>query len=173
MTAVAGSVFTAAQFNINVRDNLNETAPAKATQVSSIFVGAGPNSVVERLPDVDNLGIAETTASLTYTDLATVGPTVSAVTGSRALVFVRAAMDNTLANQAMFMSWDVTGATTFAASDTQAVDIDGIAAASRVRLGSAYLISSLTPGLNTFTAKYKVTGGTATFQLRQIAIIPF
>ena len=31
MTAVSGSVYTAAQFNTFVRDNLNETAPAKAT----------------------------------------------------------------------------------------------------------------------------------------------
>src|SRR5690606_12967068 len=38
MTAVSGSVFTAAQFNQFVRDNLNETAPARATTAGAHFV---------------------------------------------------------------------------------------------------------------------------------------
>jgi hypothetical protein len=35
------------------------------------------------------------------------------------------------------------------------------------------MISSLTPGSNTFTMKYRVTAGTGTFLARQIAVIPF
>jgi hypothetical protein len=173
MTAVANTVFTAAQFNLHVRDNLNETAVAKATQISSIFVGNGLNSIVERLPQVDNVATSETTASTSYTDLATVGPSVTTATGARALVFVRVATDNSGANNGNFMSWDVTGASTLAASDNQACNFAGVSAAARNRLTSAYLISSLTPGTNTFTAKYKVTAGTGTFLARQIAVIPF
>lgn len=173
MTAVANTVFTAAQFNLHVRDNLNETAVAKATQISSIFVGNGLNSIVERLPQVDNVATSETTASTTYTDLATVGPSVTTATGSRALVFIRAAFENSGANNGTFMSWDVTGATTFAASENQAVNFAGLSAATRWRLGSHYMISSLTPGTNTFTMKYRVTAGTGTFLARQIAVIPF
>lgn len=173
MTAVSNTTFTAAQFNTHVRDNLNETAVAKATQISSIFVGNGLNSIVERLPQVDNVAAAETTASTTYTDLATVGPSVTTETGSRAIVFIRAAMDNTLATVGNFMSWDVTGASTLGASENQAVNFAGLPAATRWRLGSHYMISSLTPGVNTFTVKYRVTGGTGTFLTRQIAVIPF
>src|SRR3546814_202966 len=110
MTAVAGSVFTAAQFNTNVRDNLNETAVAKATQVSSHFVGNGVNSLVERLSDTDFISTTESSTSVTYTDLATVGPTVTATTGTRAMVFIRCAMENTGASNGTFMSFDVTGA---------------------------------------------------------------
>jgi hypothetical protein len=173
MTAVANTVFTAAQFNLHVRDNLNETAVAKATQISSHFVGNGLNSIVERLSQVDNIAATETTASTTYTDLATVGPSVTTATGSRAIVFIRAAMENSGANNGTFMSWDVTGASTLAASENQAVNFAGLPAAQRQRLGSTYMISSLTPGTNTFTVKYRVTAGTGTFLARQIAVIPF
>lgn len=172
MTAVAGTVFTAAQFNTHVRDNLNETAPGKATMVSSVFVGNGPNSIVERLPNVDNVGTVETTTSVTYTDLATSGPTVTTNTGSRALIFIRCAMENSGANDSSFMTFEVSGASSFAASDTFAINIDGLAAASRMRIGSMYMISTLTGGSNTFTAKYKVSAGTGTFLSRQLAIFP-
>lgn len=173
MTAVANTVFTAAQFNLHVRDNLNETAVAKATQISSIFVGNGLNSIVERLPQVDSVAAAETTASTSYTDLATVGPSVTTNTGSRAIVFIRAAFENSGANNGTFMSWDVTGATTFPASENQAVNFAGLPAAQRQRSDSTYMISSLTPGSNTFTMKYRVTAGTGTFLARQISVIPF
>lgn len=48
MTAVASTAFTAAQFNTHVRDNLNETAPAKATTSGRLIVTAGPNSIAEQ-----------------------------------------------------------------------------------------------------------------------------
>lgn len=171
MTAVANSVFTAAQFNQFVRDNLNETAPAKATQVSSIFVGNGVNSIVERLPDVDNIATSETTASTSYADLATVGPTVTATTGTRAMVFVRCAMENSGTGPS-FMSFEVSGATAIAANDAFAIEINGLAV-TRWRLGTMYMVSSLTAGSNVFTAKYKVGSGTGTFLSRQLAVLPF
>lgn len=172
MTAVANSVFTAAQFNTFVRDNLNETAPAKTTMVSSIVVGNGLNSIVERLPDVDNVGTQETTTSVTYTDLATVGPTVTTTTGNRALIFIRCAMENSVNDESSFMSFEVTGASAFSASNTFAVNIDGVTGGSRLRLGSMYMISTLTGGSNTFRAKYQVTAGTGTFLSRQLAVLP-
>jgi hypothetical protein len=172
MTAVANSVFTAAQFNQFVRDNLNETAPAKATQVSSHFVGNGLNSIVERVCTVDNIGTGETTTSTSYTDVATVGPTVTLSTGTRAIVFIRCGMDNNTANAGTFMGFEVTGASSLPAADTSAVNFAGIAANQRMRLGSAYMITSLTAGSNTFTAKYKVSAGTGTFITRQLAVFP-
>ena len=36
MTAVAGAVYTAAQWNTSIRDNLNETAVAKALSLIHI-----------------------------------------------------------------------------------------------------------------------------------------
>ena len=51
MTAVANTVFTAAQFNQHVRDNLNETAPAKATASGGYFVATGVNAIAQRFAD--------------------------------------------------------------------------------------------------------------------------
>ena len=48
MTAVASSVFTAAQFNTFIRDNLNETSPAKATTAGAYFTVSGTNLRVGR-----------------------------------------------------------------------------------------------------------------------------
>lgn len=171
MTAVANSVFTAAQFNQFVRDNLNETAAAKATMVSSIFVGNGLNSIVERLPQVSNVGNSETSASTSYTDLATLGPEVTTTTGTRALVFLHTAMENTAA-AGTFMSFEVSGASSIAAADSAAINISGLAA-ERWRLGAGVMVTTLTAGSNTFTAKYKVTSGTGTWLTRQLSVIPF
>ena len=52
MTAVANAVFTAAQFNTHVRDNLLETAPAKATTTGGYFVATGTNTIVQRVASV-------------------------------------------------------------------------------------------------------------------------
>jgi hypothetical protein len=173
MTAVAGSVFTAAQFNTNVRDNLNETAVAKATQVSSHFVGSGVNSLVERLTVEESIATLETSASTAYTDLATPGPAVTTDTGTRAMVFVRCAMENSGANNGTFMSFEVSGASTFAASDTFGIEFNGLSAAARERRTGMFMFNNLTPGSNVFTAKYRVLAGTGTWLARQITVLPF
>ena len=172
MTAIPNTVFTAAQFNTHVRDNLNETAPAKATMASSHFVGVGPNEIVERMSQSNNITATESTTSTSYTDLATVGPTVATATGNSAIVFIRAGIENTIANEASFMAFDVTGASSLPTNDASAINIDGLAANSRFRMGSAYMINSLTAGVNTFTAKYKVSAGTGGFTQRQLAVFP-
>ncbi len=48
MPAVAGAIFTAAQYNTFVRDNLNECAPAKASVVGSYFTTSDDNQIAER-----------------------------------------------------------------------------------------------------------------------------
>src|SRR3546814_19340432 len=69
MTAVANTVFTAAQFNQHVRDNLNETAPAKATAAGGYFVATGVNAIAQRIADGNTDTNTGTTTSTTYTDL--------------------------------------------------------------------------------------------------------
>lgn len=53
MTAVANTEFTAVQFNTHIRDNLLETAPAKAVNPGSYFAVSGTNSIAERTPAQD------------------------------------------------------------------------------------------------------------------------
>lgn len=171
MTAVANTAFTAAQFNTHVRDNLNETAPAKSTAASRMFVTTGANAIAERVVTRAVVGSAETTASTSYTDLATAGPALTVTTGGNAMIFWTATVQNTVADAACYMSFAISGATTQTESDTWALIQRPSAVNVPVKHGAVYYFP-VTSGSNTFTAKYKVSAGTATFTNRQIFIIP-
>lgn len=176
MTAVAGSVFTAAQFNQMIRDNLNETAPAKATQAGEYFVADGANSITPRqITGATDLNQG-TTTSTSFTDLdgpAAVGPSVTLTTGSQALVFYHAQCLNSGAGSAR-ASVEVSGASTIATADNRSIATFGIAdnglGASTVVHYAAGL--ALTPGSNTFTMKYRVSSGTGTFDDRRLIVMP-
>lgn len=168
MTAVAGATFSAAQFNTYVRDNLNETAPAKATAANQIFVSTGANVIAARSPDRASVTTSQTTAGTSYTDLATVGPVVTQTTGTKAIIWQGALLSNSGANSSR-MSVTVSGSSSVAADDQWAAINVGTSAN---RFFSAHLFSGLTAGSNTFTAKYDVSAGTGTFVNRELVVIP-
>jgi hypothetical protein len=170
MTAVASSVFTAAQFNQFLRDNLNETAPAKATTAGAHFAVSDTNEISERVSTTASLLVDETTTSTTYTDLATIGPAVTCDTGPAALVAVHGAMFNTGSGSTR-MSYEVTGASSIAPADNKGIGVFGVAGAGIVA-SCVVLHTDLTPGSNTFTAKYRVASGTGTFGSRRIVVFP-
>jgi hypothetical protein len=175
MTAVAGSVYTAAQFNQFVRDNLNETAPAKAATAGGYFVADGANSIIERNADGALDTDSGTTTSTSFTDLdgpALAGPSVTVTTGVAAVVIVHCTLSNSGAGSAR-MAYDISGAGAVAAADNRGIGIFGVAGTGLVA-GTTVLhkSGSLTPGVNTFTAKYRVSSGTGTFSSRRIAVLP-
>ena len=177
MTAVAGGVFTAADFNTFVRDNLNETAVAKATTAGRIFVSTGLNELAERVPASDTNNTLSITTSTSYGDLnASSGPVVTARTGSSALVFWSARVTSDTAGQVFYVSPYVSGASTVAASDNWAFAHEIAAANDVYRSGAQYMFTGLTPGVNNFGLQYKVGNGTGTFvnsvNLRHIFVIP-
>jgi hypothetical protein len=171
LTAVSGSVLTAAQWNTSVRDNLNETAPAKATAAGQIFVSTAANAIAARTIAADYLVTSESTASTTFTDLATSGPAVTATTAASCIVAIYSHIFSSVAADGGSMSYDISGATTDPSNDNRAIQQVGT---SGQRVGATFFHSAiLTPGTNTFTAKYKaVTGGTATFSVRRLMVIP-
>lgn len=170
MTAVASTAFTAAQFNTHVRDNLLETAPAKATTAGRIFVATGANSIAERVIDRDTVGAAQTTSSTSYTDLATVGPAVTATTGTNAIVMISSEVANDTTASISRASFAVSGASTIAASNNWAISHSGTATHMQ-RQASVRLEKGLTAGSNTFTMKYAVSANTGTFGNREIVVI--
>lgn len=104
---------------------------------------------------------AQGTTTTSYTDLATVGPTVTVTTGAAVLVTIGALFLSTSGQPTANMAFAVSGATTVAAADTQSAKWDlvgGSAAFSRT-----FYVSGLTPGSNVFTAKYKSNNAGATF----------
>lgn len=176
MTAVSGNAFTAVQFNTYVRDNLLETAPAKATTTGSIFVGAGANSIAERVPATSSINVSETTTSGTFVDLATPGPSVSVTTGTSALAIWTVEGTVNTASEAARASVGVSGATTVAASTNWQLRIENEGPGSFFsRAASAHLFTGLNAGSNTFKIQYAAsTGGTtATFNWRELIVIPF
>lgn len=173
MTAVANTIFTAAQFNQYVRDNLNETAPAKATTAGQYFVATGTNAIATRQSFNDVVDTAQSTTSTSYTDLATVGPSVTVNSGPKALVLVACGILSDTNSAAAFAGYEISGATSRAASDTEAIELDGITANNTLRTSIASLATGLTTGANTFTMKYRAGSNTATYSNRQIVVIPF
>lgn len=172
MTAVAGSTFTAAQFNQFVRDNLNATAVALATAPSQIPVSTGVNALAMRTPTTATVLTSQSTASTTYVDLATPGPSVTVTTGTIAIVSISASQANNTANCANLSSVAVSGASSVAANDNWSLVTDGLPAGQAIRATSLHIFTGLTAGSNTFTQKYRAGSNTSTYQQREINVIP-
>lgn len=172
MTAVANTAFTAAQFNIHVRDNLLETAPAKASLSGAYFTVSGTNQIAERRIASNGVSASASRSSTTYGDLSgSFGPSLTVTTGTRAMVFMRTgAFGGTSGSN---MSFTVSGATTLSAELERSVGIS-IAGSVYNRYSGVVWLDALNSGSNTFTAKYRtLTGGTATFIHRHIMVMPF
>lgn len=171
LTAVANAAFTAAQFNASVRDNLLETAAAKATAAGQIPVSTGTNAVAMRQIQSVRVATLETTASTTFVALTTAGPTITATTGISALVFLTAQMSNAGASNSAAMSYAVSSATTIAASNAEACRHRGGGTVDDIRC-SAISTPVLTSGSNVFTSLYAVNAGTGSFSERLLTVVP-
>lgn len=108
----------------------------------------------------------QSTTSTSYTDLSTV-TSVTLTTGTQAIAFISAQLWNSATNYAL-VSVEVSGASSVSATDDSAIryysTIPG-------RFGVQIFFSGLTAGSNTFTMKFKATGGTSTFVARSITVI--
>lgn len=174
MTFVAGAALTAAQLNTHLRDNMMETEIAKASLTTSWIVGAGPNAVVERAIATSRVTTTQTTTRTDdWADLATPGPAVTVTTGTSALVFMYVNMENSAANAMTRCSWAVTGATERTPWEMTELRVDGIPGVNPVSYSNVDFMTTLTPGVNTFTMKYRVGSGTGSFRYRCLIVMPF
>lgn len=106
-----------------------------------------------------------------YVDLATSGPAVTVQTGTRALVTLSSGYNSTVAPN-VYIGVAVSGATTLAASDANALGPINIPATNNGASSRHLVISGLTAGANTFTMKYKTTAITVTtFLNRDITVV--
>src|SRR6266540_6315960 len=85
MTAIAGGVVSAADFNQFIRDNLNVSEGALSLTPSGYMAVTGAHTIAERVPANDFITTQETTTSTTYTNLATVRPTCTSPRALRPL----------------------------------------------------------------------------------------
>lgn len=178
MTAVAGSVWTAAQWNTFIRDNMNETETARALTTSGYSVVTSLHRLSERVPGVA-IDLSEVTTDQTsYSDPETLagapttpGPKLTMFTGNMAFVSVYGA-PRTTGGTGGWISFDVTGATTIEASDSWSIQ-NHVTDPDNWRSGATFGVN-LTEGLNTFTMKYRVsTSGTGHYSSRRLTVISF
>lgn len=174
MTAVANTAFTAAQFNTFIRDNLLETAPAKATTPGSYFVTTDTNNIEERVAQSQIISMAESTTSTSYTDLVTFGPSLTLTTGTQALVIFGGQVGNTTSTSASArIALEISGSTSIAPTDNQAFGhVQSPGTSARAIGTNGYLYTTLTPGTNTFTLKYRVSSGQGLFHFRKLSVLP-
>jgi hypothetical protein len=120
---------------------------------------------------------SETTSSTTPTDLATVGPSVTLnLLGTTALVTLSANMYRGGAGNDGYIGVAVSGASSISATTISAAGGSANTACFVANFDApttrTFLITGLTPGVNTFTAKYWCNGGGPwTFQSRCITVI--
>jgi len=123
----------------------------------------------------DVINAAESTASASWGDLATVGPSVTVNIGASglALVTLYANISNTSSTGRSEMSFAMSGANTQAATTGNALMQIAVSAGVAQGGSAVYLLSGLNPGATTFTAKYeRNVGGTSTFSGRKISVVP-
>ena len=127
---------------------------------------------VQVTPASANGTTSESTSSTTWTDLATVGPSVSITTGTKALVVFSATCSNSSDTDGGAMSIAVSGATTLAAPAMNMYGFkvgSGGAQVSFAMVANSVYITGLTAGVNTFKCQYEaITANTATFSQRSI-----
>lgn len=136
--------------------------------VDRLFRYSGTTWVSQGYSASNSVATAQSTASAAYVDLGTVGPTVTIDTGTAAKVSLAAGIFNSGAN-ATYMGFAVSGATTRAAADSETVQN---AATTGTRTGITVYVTGLTPGVNVFTAKYRVVAGTGSYYDRNIIVEP-
>ena len=174
LTAVSNATLTAAQWNASVRDNLLETAPAKATAAGRLMVTTGANAIAERVPTTQTIATAQTTLSTSYVDLTTVGPSVTVTTGTAAIIILTARINVNTASIQGNMGYAVSGASTIAASDNRCLRAETAGTGEFNRSSMVTMDTTLTAGSNTFTAKYHSGNASATVEFadREILVIP-
>lgn len=176
MTAVDNSAMTAPLYNAQIRDNLRMSAPFLASGAGQIFVTTGPNALAARTVHYHEVATSQTTTSSSYTDLSTVGPTVTvgAIYGQQAMVFTTCELDQNTTDMQASAAVEVSGASSYPAVDTRcAMTRDGMTSGNPIQMMAAYLYDPLSrDGEITFTMKYRTGGsGTATFAKRRILVL--
>lgn len=175
MTAVAGTPFTAAQWNIHIRDNLNHCAPAIATTAARWIATTGFNSLAERAPMAELFATSDTMTDTSYGDLDRVGPSVAVTSGVRAIVSIGGSISNSTAGWGGRIAVGVTGAATFEPIDGNSFYVEsGNVSDAFKGTWTTVFDSGMAAGDLVFCCKYRAVGGaTASFSDRLIAVIPF
>lgn len=154
--AIIQAIGTDANINLDIN-------PKGTGRVSLNGAGGGAYAVVNT---------SETTTSTSYVDLATTTDTVTVTVGNSGMVLlaISVGLKNSGAGNVAVVSYAASGANTIAAADANIVSL--VVGSNEVISGSTKVLTSLTAGSTVFKIKYRVDGGTGTFERRQITALP-
>lgn len=138
-------------------------------------------------PIEDVVDTLQSTASATFVDLATAGPSVTVTVGQTGRVMVGVSMvirwDNEGQDGGGASNVELSGANVISASDAASDPTPGVLAYIQLPASASIygqgmytrtrFMEGLTPGSTTFTLKYKAYAGTAMFQNRVLWVIPY
>lgn len=149
----------------NITDNSVTTAKLASGSVTPAKLATGASSAL--------VSTSETTTSTSYADLATTTDTVTVTIGANgiALVSIGAGVTNNISNALCIVTFAASGTNTIAAGVYETF-YQTYGTGSNHKAYSSFLITGLTPGSTTFKMKYLVNGGTGTFSVRRIAVVP-
>lgn len=119
------------------------------------------------------VGTNESTASLSYVDLATVGPTVTVTVpaSGSVLIVVSAGLYNSATTANNSIAYSATGANTIGNSEILRFTWGGSAGSLATMTTAIALLTGLTPGSTTFKLQYDVSAGTGNFFNRVLTVI--
>lgn len=115
----------------------------------------------------------QSTTSTTYADLATVGPsvTIDVPASGQVYLLISAGIESGVAGGACYMGVALSGANVAAAADTSIIH-QAAAAGYIAAAAAAVVLTGLTAGSTTFTAKYRVGSSTGNFRNRKLVAVP-
>ena len=152
--------------------------------VSTSYIIAGcvqgkEDSFVGRRSGYGYISSAETLTGTVdeWVDLETVGPSVTVnLTGTVALVSFSALLSTSASGLNAYASVAISGASSVSPGNNRMISFDnqGQATGDPVTCGVCMLYDDLSPGVNTFTMKYRKNGstGTARFEHRRLSVVP-
>lgn len=151
------------------RDTTDTVTGKSIDGADNTITNIGPSSLSTGAQADYVAAVQSVTSASAYTDLATVGPSVTVTIGSNglALVSIYSYLSNSSSGYTG-MGFVVSGANTIAADDTSAIFNIGT---NGNRFGATFLLTGLSAGSTTFKAVYK-GNNTATFSSRRIAVVP-
>ena len=125
-------------------------------------------------PQTASVATSQSTSSTTYTDLTTVGPEVTVTVGSSGTVILFLYAQATFiagTDPYAHISYEMSGANTQAASDTNSV-FCGFYGTTEFSPTGTLLLTGLSPGATTFKMQYRISTGECSFANRRISVIP-
>ena len=150
----------------------DSTAPGSIVQF--VFADTGTPARITS----NTIATQQTTTSTSYTNLSSVGPSVTLVVPQSGEVTVEfsAWTNHSAAGQTLFLGFAMSGANTLAANDATSAQIRQMAISPGTvvgTIGRKIHLTGLTPGTTTFTLMYKTTAATATFGDRHLIVTPY